>query len=305
MISRKLLVVGGTGFIGSHIVDEAIKRGWLVTATCYLNNHPLKAIDSRYRLIQLNLNDTETLKKLNCTKFDYVINASGYIDHKKFNNGGSPTINTHFLGLMNLLGNLRYDSLKRFIHIGSSDEYGAAPSPQNEMMRELPISPYSLAKTAATHFFQMLYRTEQFPAVILRPFLVYGPGQGISRFLPFAIKNCLENRKFPMTEGIQIRDYCYVKDIVDAIFLMLETNGIEGEIFNVGSGSPISIKETVEMVKSIIGTGEPQYGELSYREGENFELYPDISKIRNLTGWNPHVNLYDGLIKTIDWYRSR
>ena len=124
--------------------------------------------------------------------------------------------------------------IKRFVQIGSSDEYGNNISPQSEDMREDPITPYSYAKTALTHFLQMLHKTENFPCVILRLFLVYGPRQKLDRFIPQVITGCLKNNEFDTSHGNQLRDFCYVDDIVQAILKSFENEEVNGKILNVG-----------------------------------------------------------------------
>ena len=164
------------------------------------------------------------------------------------------------------------NKLKRFVQIGSSDEYGNAPAPQNEKMREQPISPYSLAKVASTHFLQMLYRSENFPAVTLRLFLTYGPGQDVKRFLPQIIQGCLNNADFPTSAGEQIRDFCFVEDAVRAVTQALTVPEAIGEVFNVASGEQVKIRTMIEIVCALTGSGKPLYGEVPYRPGENMEL---------------------------------
>ena len=188
------------------------------------------------------------------------------------------------------------------VDIGSSDEYGNAPAPQHENLREKPISPYSLAKVASSHFLQMLYRTENFPAVTLRLFLTYGPGQDTGRFLPQIIRGCLSDITFPTSAGEQFRDFCYVDDTVCAILQALDSSEGEGEVFNVASGIPISIREIIEKVRNITGSGKPIYGKVPYRPGENMELYASISKAKNILQWEPKVSLKDGLTKTINYF---
>ena len=126
--------------------------------------------------------------------------------------------------------------------------------PQNEASREQPISPYSLAKVAGSHFLQMLYRTENFPAVILRLFLTYGPGQNSFRFLPQIIHGCLKDDSFPASKGEQFRDFCYIDDTIGAIILALTLSGVDGEIINVATGEPITIRGMIEKVCRITGS---------------------------------------------------
>ena len=194
--------------------------------------------------------------------------------------------------------------LKRFVQIGSSDEYGNATAPQHEDQREHAISPYSFAKVACTHFLQMLNRSENFPAVTLRLFLTYGPGQGINRFLPQIIRGCLDDATFPTSAGEQLRDFCYVDDSVQAILQALTHPEVEGDVFNVASGIPVSIREMVEKVRNITGSGNPQFGEVSYRNGENMSLYANISKAKRILNWQSTTNLDKGLKKSIEWFAN-
>ena len=189
------------------------------------------------------------------------------------------------------------------MQIGSSDEYGNAPSPQNETMRENPISPYSHAKVAASHFIQMLYRTEGFPGVVLRFFLVYGPGQDDKRFLPQIIKGCLSNTEFKTSEGKQLRDFCYIDDAVNAIVKVAITQEAMGQVVNIASGTPVTIREVIEKVMTFTGGGKPLWGAHKYRKGENMELYADITLARHLLNWVPQTSLDNGLIKTIECYK--
>ena len=135
----------------------------------------------------------------------------------------------------------------------------------------MPISPYSIAKTSATHFLQMLYRTERFPVVILRLFLVYGPGQDSSRFLPQIIKGCLSGKEFETSSGEQLRDFCYIDDITDGILKSMKSDNLNGEIINLASGDPIS-RTVIEKVKTYIEKGDPKFGKIAYRAGENMSL---------------------------------
>lgn len=304
--TTRLLVVGGSGFIGRSVVDHAIGLGWDVT-NLSLEQPPAGRVKvQRVRNVVADIVDGGSLRAaLDGGSFEYVVNCSGFIDHSLFFCGGRKTLNTHFCGLLNLVDALNRDVLKTFVNIGSSDEYGAAPAPQMETQREAPISPYSLGKVASTHFLQMLHRTENFPSVTLRLFLTYGPGQDSRRFLPQIIKGCLEGRPFPTSAGQQLRDFCFIQDTVYAIFAALTSAAARGEVLNVGSGNPVSIRQMIETVRRLIGGGAPQFGEIAYRSGENMELYADISKAMLLLGWKPRVSLEDGLRETIQWIRRQ
>jgi nucleoside-diphosphate-sugar epimerase len=299
----RLLVVGGNGFIGKHIVNHAVKLGWEVTSLSLSFKGEVNTPGVRY--VSADIKDDESLKKsLGNAAFEYVVNCGGYIDHASFSKGGRKVFDTHFGGVLNLVEALSRDDLRAFVNIGSSDEYGENEAPQIEMQREAPISPYSIGKVAATHFLQMLYRTENFPATTLRLFLVYGPGQDNRRFLPQIIRGCLEDKSFPTSKGEQLRDFCFIQDMVDAIFLTFSNSAAKGEVVNIASGQPVSIRQMIETVKKLIGRGEPQFGKIAYRSGENMALYANISKAKTLLGWEPKITLENGLNKTIQWFKG-
>jgi nucleoside-diphosphate-sugar epimerase len=303
MSTDSLLVVGGTGFIGHHLVKTACDLGWYVVSIS--RNLPTKnrrVPEATY--ITADLSNTSSLD-VHDLDFDYVVNLGGSIEHKLFFQGGQDIINSHFKGLLNLVNCLDRRKLSRFVYIGSSDEYGDLPAPQSEMLRERPISPYAFAKTAATQFLQMLYRTEGFPTVTLRLFLTYGPGQKHNRLVPQVIRECLMGHKFPVSEGMQIRDFCYVEDIVTGILATLKgRKELDGKILNLASGKPVSIREVILLIQSIIGKGEPIFGALPYRHAESMELYADISKIKDSLGWTPKISLATGLERTIDLVKN-
>ena len=302
ILNIRILIVGGNGFIGSSIVQRAVDLGWDVVSLS--RTEVLKKIP-RVKYIVCDITDRDFLyNNIKNTKFDYVVNCSGYIDHSFFFDGGEQVFNAHLLGVINLISALNRDSLKGFINIGSSDEYGANKAPQAESSRENPISPYSFAKVCAAHFLQMLYRTDGFPAVTLRLFLVYGPGQNQERFLPQIITGCLQNQTFPVSKGEQLRDFCYISDVVDAVFLALKNTNSVGEVINIASGKAISIKDIIERVKSLCKGGRPEYGKISYRKNENIELYADVDKAVSLLAWKPKVLIDEGLQLTVKYYRE-
>jgi len=300
---NRMLVVGGSGFIGSHLCRIAQARGYRVTS---LSLHPPPAAGAGVIYLTGNLSDRGLLKQLLAGRdFEYLVNCGGYIDHRSYFSGGRDLVETHFDGVQNLLDAVNRDCLKRFVQIGSSDEYGSVAAPQSEGAREAPISPYSLAKLAATHFLQMLWRTCQFPAVTLRLFLTYGPGQGDQRFVPQIINGCLQDRRFPASEGGQLRDFCYVDDVVEGILLALDAPAVCGRVINLASGTPVTIRAAIERIRAIVGRGQPDFGQIPYRAGENMALWADIKLAGELLGWAPRVQLDEGLARTIDWWREK
>lgn len=254
----------------------------------------------------LDIRDSTSVREVLAREsFDYVFNAGGYIEHTPYAEGGRRVIDHHLVGLLNLLDTLDRRSVKGFIQLGSSDEYGEAPAPQREDSDGRPISPYAFAKQSATKLIRMLADQEGFPGVVVRLFLVYGPGQGRSRFLPQVITACLRGEPFSCTLGEQHRDFCYVEDVVDGIVRAALLPQAKGQIINVASGKPVTIRRMTEIIVKLIGAGKPEYGSRPYRPGESMMLYADISKATSLLNWAPAISLEDGLRRTIDYYKER
>lgn len=300
-----ILIIGGTGFIGRHLAEKCLS--YTPNVTC-LGIHNTIVRCSLWGKIEVLLADIGNRDQLNSIlynkQFNYVFNLGGYIDHTLFLKGGRKSIESHYIGLMNLIECLDRKELKGFVQIGSSDEYGNNIAPQKETMREHPISPYSLAKVAASHFIQMLYSTEEFPGTVLRPFLVYGPGQNDQRFLPQIIKGCLKNEEFKASEGNQLRDMCYIDDVVNAMIHAAISPLSKGHIINIASGVPVRIKEIIQRIIVFTGAGRPLWGAHPYRKGENMALYADISLAKAILQWEPTMSLDSGLQKTIDYYKN-
>jgi len=300
---NKILVVGGTGFIGSHVVDFAIKHDFKVTVLS-----KTKIIKNRNKSAEYISSDLINSKQLSSVLtdrvFDCVINLGGYIDHSNYSKTGKDVFDVHFGGTKNLIDCLNREKLRVFIQIGSSDEYGNNNSPQNEQQREDPISMYSCAKVMSTYFLQTLFKTENFPVVILRPFLVYGPGQGLNRLIPHTIDNCLEKNFFPVSKGHQLRDFCFVDDFVEAIFMSIDNKKALGQIINISSGVPLTVKSVINRISSIVKSGTPNFGEIKYRDSENMKLYAETNKAKKILNWEARTDINTGLHKTINWVKS-
>jgi len=301
----RILVVGGTGFIGKNFSELALKKGLEVTVLSKSGIHN-ELNNLNLEVIKVDLLDSIQLKKvLTGRRFEFIVNLSGYIDHRPFFNGGTSVLEVHFFGLLNLLNSIDKTDLKSFIHIGSSDEYGSLPAPQVETMRESPISPYSSAKVSSTHFLQSLYKTEGFPVSILRLFLVYGVGQKSDRFIPQIIEGCLNGSSFKTSEGRQIRDFTYVDDISEGILGALESKEIFGEVINLASGNGVRIDSLISLIREKVGEGNPEFGAIPYRPSENMELFADTTKAKSLLRWHPKIDIHKGLELVIKDYQRR
>jgi len=298
---KKILIIGGTGFIGYHLAKQSLKKGWQVTS---ISSKPPKKIRylSKVKYIRCDITNKKLLETRTNNNFDYVVNLGGYIDHSN----KKKTFSSHYNGCKNLAEIFLNKSLSSFVQIGSSLEYGSSNSPQKENIKcnlKSIKSTYGKAKLSSSIHMINLFKKKKFPVTVLRLYLVYGPKQDINRFLPTIIDGCLKNKKFPSSKGDQLRDFLYVDDAVEAIIKSLINKNTRGQIINLGSGKPKLIKNVIEKVKKISKGGKPQYGMFKLRKFDIQKLYPSIEKVKNIINWKPKISFEKGIRKTINSYR--
>lgn len=296
-MKEKVLVVGGTGFIGEHILKKISPKKYLCHSISKKKiKHKKKIKGVNY--LKCDISNFKELNKKISKKFDHIINLSGYVDHsnKKEN------MNCHFNGCKNLAKFFKNTKIKTFIQVGSSLEYGNQSSPQSENKRCMPKGSYGLSKYKASKFLKNFGKLYDFPYIIIRPYQIYGPNQKNNRLIPQTIEACLKNKKFDCTAGSQKRDFLFIDDFVDLIKKILKNKKIRKEIFNIGYGKPHSVKYVINTIKYIIGSGKPQFGNIKMRKEEINSLFPSIKKIIKKINWRPKTSFQIGIKKTIKSY---
>ena len=303
-MKKKILIVGGTGFIGYALSKKCITLGYNVFSLSSKKVKSSRKLDKATYLYCDVSQKKKLIKILKNKKFDYVFNLGGYVDHSK----NMKTYKSHYIGCKNLVEVLKkQNSLKRFIQMGSSLEYGNKKSPHNENMKLDPNnlkSIYSKSKLLATNFLFKKYKDENFPVIIFRLYLTYGPGQDFNRLIPIVIKNCLKEIKFPTSKGDQLRDYIYINDVVKILIRSIKKKNINGQIFNLGSGSPILVKKIINKIIKLIKKGEPDFGKIKLRSDEQNKIYPNIKKLKRIFAINRFTDISKGLKKTIKYYNK-
>ncbi len=202
--------------------------------------------------------------------------------------------------------------IEKFIHISTSEVYGTALTPKmNENHPLNPQSPYAAAKTGADRLVYSYMSTYQIPAVIVRPFNMFGPRQHLEKLIPRFITSCILHE--PLTihgTGNSSRDFTYVEDLIRALDLIVTAPNkkVVGQVFNVGSDKTYSVRKIADTIINIVNNHSKRinYSESSMnigdRPGQVFRHTSDSSKIRRTLGWKPRVSFQDGLTRTIDWY---
>ncbi len=301
-MKKKILIVGGTGFIGYHLALKAKKKGWNVTSISSKPPKKLRFIP-KIKYIICDISKKNLLQKKINKSYDYVVNLGGYVDHSK----KKKTYNSHYLGCKNLTKIFMKKPPKSFVQMGSCIEYGFNQSPQKETIKtniKNLKSVYGQAKLKATNHLINLFEKNKFPSIIFRLYLTYGPKQEVNRFLPIIIDGCLKNEKFRCSSGKQLRDFVHVYDVIGAIFKSLNNKKAFGEIINIGSGKPQKIKNVILLIRKIIGKGGPQFGKIKLRKDEILKLYPNINKARKKINWTPKIDFNRGLKGTILYYKN-
>ena len=300
MIKKKILITGGTGFIGYHLAKRCLSLNWSVTSLSN-NKPPKKRKLSNVRYIICDITKKKSLFDKVQKKFDYVVNLAGHVAHSN----KKKTLNSHFNGCKNLSYLFINSSIKKFIQIGSCIEYGKKKSPQVEkIINKKTYSTYGKAKLLSTNYLLNLSKKYNFPVNILRFYLVYGPRQDENRLIPITINNAFKNKDFERSQGTQLRDFLYIDDAVSAIIKTLKKKGISGEIINVGSGKPLQVKKVILKICRLISLGKPIFGKIKFRKDEIKYLYPSIKKANLLLNWTPKVKFNLGLKKTINDYKK-
>ena len=301
-MNKKILIIGGTGFLGYHLAKKCLAKKWNVTSIS--TNKPKKIrFLSKVKYLNLDISKKNILKKNIKSNFDFVVNFGGYVNHSD----KLKTYKSHYIGCKNLADIFKNKKIKSFIQIGSSVEYGNRKSPQNENdktnVKKLQ-SKYGQAKLMATNYLLKLNKKNNFPCTILRLYLVYGPRQDNNRLIPYTLNECLNNNKFICSDGKQYRDFLFVEDLIKAIFLCFNNKSAIGEIINIGRGKSHNVKKVILFIKNKINLGKPIFGKISLRKDEVFSLYPDILKAKKILYWQPFTSLQKGIEIIIKYYKA-
>lgn len=296
---KKLLIAGGTGFIGYHLAKKAIKKGYLVSSLSSKRPKSYRYIKAVKYIICNTLN-IKLLKKKLKQEFDIVVNLSGYVNHQE----KKKTYLTHYQGCKNLANIFLEKKINSFIQIGSGMENGNAQSPQKEREICKPLTNYAFAKYKASLYLLKLFKQKGFPVIILRLYQAYGPKQDFNRLIPTTIKKSLLNKEIPTTLGNQVRDFIFIDDLTEIILKFSNTKLSNKRIFNIGTTKPYKIKDVIKKIVKIIGKGKPNFGKVKLRKGETMNMYPNTSNMRGKIKWRPKISLTKGLKLTIKSYKN-
>jgi len=311
-----IIVTGGAGFIGSNFVFHMLSKYKDYRIICldkltYAGNLSTLApvMDNpNFRFVKADICDREAVYKLfEEEKPDVVVNfaAESHVDRSIEN----PEIflQTNILGTQVLMDASREYDVKRYHQVSTDEVYGDLPLDRPDLFftEETPIhtsSPYSASKASADLLVMAYHRTYGFPATISRCSNNYGPYHFPEKLIPLMIANALADKSLPVYgEGLNIRDWLYVKDHCSAIDLIIH-NGRVGEVYNIGGHNE---KANIDVVKTILkelGKPESLITYVTDRKGHDMRYAIDPTKIHSELGWLPETKFDDGIKMTIKWY---
>ncbi|WP_226666199.1 NAD-dependent epimerase/dehydratase family protein [Metabacillus litoralis] len=305
--NKKILVTGGYGFIGSHLINRIYKDCEVAVFTRNTSN-PWR-VQNALPHIQTFTGDISICKDIQnaVEKFQphviFHLAAYGVNNAKK---NCQDAIKTNIQGTANTIISAQYSkNIEKIINLGSSSEYGDKDTIIHEEMMLKPLDLYGSTKASATLIGHQLASQIGINMITFRPFNLYGEMEESHKLFSYVIQQILKNNVVLLTPCEQLRDYCYIQNLIDAFILAISNQEITNEIFNIGSGEVHPIKYFIDTIFAYSKTDLiPQYGALTYRENERMSPQPDISKIKQLLNWQPNISFQEGINRTINWYKQ-
>lgn len=309
---KPVLVTGADGFIGSHLTEALLERGYRVRALAQYNSfnnwgwlegmrYPgLEVVcgdvrDPNFcREISRGVGTVFHLAALIAIPYSYIAPDS-YVD-------------TNIKGTLNMLQAARDLGVERIVVTSTSEVYGTARYvPIDEAHPRQPQSPYSATKIGADAIAQSFYNAFELPVVIARPFNTYGPRQSARAIIPTIISQIASGAtEIKVGDLSPTRDFNFVRDTAAGFIALGEAEGIEGRDINIATGTEVTMEETLRLIAELMGKPDTRYivdpERLRPAKSEVNRLCGDASLIRSLTDWRPHYSLREGLAITIDWF---
>lgn len=307
-----VFITGGTGFIGSNLVLALLKLGAHVKCLVRKGSKGwrLRNVSEKIEWIEGDLaTDSEEFWGSVCkdSKLVFHIGASGVMynpDHY-----WKDLVKINVMGTCALIYGAAIAGVKRIIVASTSAEYGNISLPNCKISANMPLSPvniYGASKGASTLLTKVCLEVNGIEGLVLRLFAVYGPRELPPKLIPTLINDALAGKAVKLTGGKQVRDFCFVEDVVQA-FLHAGCAKLSKSplILNIGSGNEFSIAEVAKIITELIPeNGGIELGALPYRPDEIWRMAPNITETQKILNWRAKYTLEGGLRKTIEWFRE-
>ena len=314
--NKKILVTGGPGFIGSHLVEALLKRGDFVVCVDNFNDfyHPgQKELNvapflnnPNFKLFKININNIDALRVVftenNIQKIVHIAAQAGVrgslIDPHLY-------FNSNITGTLNLLDLAKEFGIKHFIFASSSSIYGKnnkVPFSENDNV-DFPMSPYAATKKAGELLCHTYYHLYDINTTCLRFFCVYGP-KGRPDNVPYKFTKVIESgEELPMFgDGTAKRDYTYIDDIIAGVLAAVD-KPLGFEIINLGNSKTVDLKYFISVVENLLGK-KAKIKQMPYPVSDVHTTFADISKAKQLLGFSPKTNIEEGMARFVNWYKN-
>lgn len=312
MVKQQVLVTGADGFIGSHLTEALLDKGYKVRALAQYNSFNnwgwLEDIAPRdgLEIVCGDVRDPDFCREL-CRGIDTVYHLAALIAIPYSYVAPDSYVDTNIKGTLNMCQAARDAACRRIVVTSTSEVYGTARYvPIDEKHPRQPQSPYSATKIGADAIAQSFYNAFDLPVVTARPFNTYGPRQSARAIIPTIITQIAAGReKIRLGDLTPTRDFNYVADTAAGFIALGETEGIEGRDINIATGREVSMAETLATIAGLMGREVEEVVDqerLRPAKSEVNRLLGDNSLITSLTSWRPSHSLEEGLQKTIDWF---
>ena len=310
----EILVTGGAGFIGSHIVDRLLDEGFKVRVLDNLSTGEKKNLaqhqnNKSFQFIEGDIRNFDLVK--NTVKgVDAVFHEAALVSVTRSVENPLLSNEINVTGTVNLLKACVDAHVKRFVYASSCAVYGDTETlPNHENLAPKPLSPYAVEKLAAEKYAKVFHNVYGLETVSLRYFNVYGPRQKYGPYsgvISIVINRLLENKP-PIIcgDGEQTRDFINVKDVVEANMLALSKRKAVGEVFNISTGEATTINKLTETIQKIMGKTSLKPVHAEPRPGDIKHSYGDITKARRNLEYEPKVQLEKGLSELVKWYSKQ
>ena len=303
---KRVVVIGGTGFIGSHLTRALIELKAQVTITSRAGNNTWRLADCTglYEHVPLDvINHSAVTNFLTQRRPEYVFYFAAVLPGSTPQTDNFEAINAD--GFRNVLLGLGSELPLSVVLMGTASEYGPIEIPTTENMQEKPEEPYGISKLHATEYARAIGSERGIRTTILRSPATYGPYEGFATFIPQCILACLERRTFEMS-GEQEMDFLFINDLVTALLSAgMRDTGNTVEVVNISNGIPTQLASVATTIATTLNAQEfLKIGAISLRPFERRVRFLSIEKAKRLLGWEPKTSLVESIIETANWYRA-